>query len=518
LLIADRGRGKSAAMGIAAARLLRERDVSLLVTAPNRAACQALFERVEEVVGPRETGGKASGAGPGGADSLRFVAPDELLRRSPAADLLLVDEAAAIPLPMLTQMLKRHARIVFASTVHGYEGSGRGFGLRFQGLLDEHCPGWRMLRLNEPIRYAADDPVEALGFRALLLDAEPVAIGDDVPGALEQMTIEVLDRDRLVADESRLRQLFGLLVGAHYRTRPADLAQLLDADGLRVWGVSHEGRMLAAALVADEGGLYPGLSEAVARGERRPPGHLLAQTLAAHAGFAEAACCRFARVRRIAVHPDLQRRGIGGRLLAAIVEEAADRGLDFVGASFGATPDLLRFWRARGFATVRVGARRDAASGAHSAMVLRSLRPASEALWETLRQRFHRQLADWLIEPLGDLEPDLVSALLGERPVGPLSPEVEFDELDRRDLSAFAEGRRDFAGAQPALRRLCLGWLAQVAVEMRPVEVEALVLRVLQRRAEVEVVAEQQLAGRAELVKRLRAACRHLLELSAGDG
>ena len=49
-----------------------------------------------------------------GQSSLRFVAADELIRGDYQADLLLIDEAAAIPAPMLAQLLRRFNRVVFA--------------------------------------------------------------------------------------------------------------------------------------------------------------------------------------------------------------------------------------------------------------------------------------------------------------------------------------------------------------------------------------------------------------------
>ena len=232
--------------------------------------------------------------------------------------------------------------------------------------------------------------------------------------------------------------------------------------------------------------------------------------MAAHAGFESAAGARFARVQRIAVHPALQRRGLGGRLLRRVIEDAAGRGLDFLGAGFGAGAGLLRFWRRAGLATVRVGVRRDAASGAHSAVMLRALRPEAEALLDALRSRFHEQLADWLIEPLDDLDPELVLTLLGERPaVGP-SP----GPMDCADLAAFAHGRRDFAAAAPALRRLAWSALAAAAEGLEPIDRDLLVMRVLQRRREADVASALGLAGRSELLDHLRAACRRLLALS----
>jgi tRNA(Met) cytidine acetyltransferase len=123
VLLADRGRGKSSALGIAAAGLLRDGLQRIIVTAPHRNAVATLYARAAaELPGAlREEGALLLGEA-----AMRFVPPDELLRARPFCDLLLVDEAAAIPTPLLTQLLQHYPRIAFASTVHGYEGTGQG--------------------------------------------------------------------------------------------------------------------------------------------------------------------------------------------------------------------------------------------------------------------------------------------------------------------------------------------------------------------------------------------------------
>ncbi|BBI53235.1 hypothetical protein HORIV_56560 [Vreelandella olivaria] len=70
----------------------------------------------------------------------------------------MVDEAAAIPAALLGQWLTAFPRIAFATTVHGYEGSGRGFALRFRATLDRLTPQWKALTLNAPIRWRSGDP------------------------------------------------------------------------------------------------------------------------------------------------------------------------------------------------------------------------------------------------------------------------------------------------------------------------------------------------------------------------
>ena len=129
VLTADRGRGKSSTLGIAAAQLLVERHgLDIIVTAPSVKAIEPVFshaiQRLEVIEVVNATHIRHQGG------SLRFVAPDDLLKSKPDCDLLLVDEAAAIPIPMLKSMVGIYHRMVFSTTVHGYEGSGRGFGIK----------------------------------------------------------------------------------------------------------------------------------------------------------------------------------------------------------------------------------------------------------------------------------------------------------------------------------------------------------------------------------------------------
>ena len=58
---------------------------------------------------------------------VRFIAPDALLASDEQADWLVVDEAAAIPAPLLYQLVSRFPRTLLTTTVQGYEGTGRGF-------------------------------------------------------------------------------------------------------------------------------------------------------------------------------------------------------------------------------------------------------------------------------------------------------------------------------------------------------------------------------------------------------
>ncbi len=500
VLISDRGRGKSAAFGIAAARLLEAGTRRILVTGPRLAAVEALFEQAARLLlGARVARGRIRWEG----GVLEFLAPDELLRQPQQADLLLVDEAAAIPAPLLEALLERHARIAFATTVHGYEGTGRGFALRFRQVLDRLTPGWRELRLETPVRWAPGDPLEAFVSRALLLDAEV----PDLPAAsVTEAEVERVDAGRLAGDEALLGQIFGLLVTAHYRTRPFDLRQMLDAPGWSVWVQRCGEQVVGTALVAEEGGFGAATAEAVWRGETRPHGHLLPESLAAHVGLREAPRLRGARIIRIAVHPALQRRGLGRRLLQTLVEAAAAGGGDYIGASFGITPGLLAFWRQAGFLPVRVSFRRGAASGTHSAMLLRGVGPAGQHLVTAARQRFAVHFPAQLADPLKGLEPGLAVRLLEGVPVA--APVL--DTRARDDLEAFAHGRRLYEAVMGSLRPFVLHALAGGGEGLAPGMAELLMARVVQQRPWAELASLLGISGRAEGVQCLRSAVRLL--------
>jgi tRNA(Met) cytidine acetyltransferase len=435
---------------------------------------------------------------PGGGELL-FVPPDRLLHEDISADLLLVDEAAAIPAPLLERLLRRHARIAFASTVHGYEGTGRGFELRFRQVLDEVTPGWRQLRLEQPIRWAGGDPLERLVFRLLLLDAEPAA--DEAVAALPlaECRLERLDRQALAADEPLLSQLFGLLVQAHYRTSPGDLRNLLDGPNLEITVLRYRQTVLATALVAREGGLDVTLSCQVYAGERRLRGNLLPQSLATHAGVMDAAQLSAARVMRIAVHPARQGEGLGQRLIAELVEQATTDGIDYLGASFGGDARLLDFWYHCDCLPVRLGLKREASSGAHALMVMRPLTVSGERLYSRVRQRLTAQLPTLLSEPLAELETGLVRRLLRES-----SPPLP-DEEAWTDTCSFALLQRDYGNCLHGLQQCLLFALADGVGGLLTGEQQALAIaKVLQHRPWPETVQTMGLAGRKEAIAALR--------------
>ncbi|MEZ8150072.1 GNAT family N-acetyltransferase [Vibrio splendidus] len=416
ILTADRGRGKSSTLGIAAAQLLVERHgLDIIVTAPSVKAIEPVFshaiQRLEVIEVVNATHIRHQGG------SLRFVAPDDLLKSKPDCDLLLVDEAAAIPIPMLKSMVGIYHRMVFSTTVHGYEGSGRGFGIKFESWLSVHRPGWKGFKLEQPIRWNNNDPLEAWLFDCFLLgnDASLTESAvDEIDGfsadAINQLNLVELSKAECLANPEQLQQCFSLLVDAHYQTSPNDLMQFLNNPAIRLYAAWKKDECLGCMLVTEEGGLDKDLIAQIQIGKRRPQGHLAPVLLANQLGCTEAATSRCLRVMRIAVSTHHQGLGIGGWMLAKLSEQTSQA--DYLATSFGATSELISFWRDNDFVPVHIGHQRDQASGCHSVLMVKALNSSSQSWINQVQNHFERSYCFLVSGSLVSLETDMVRVLL----------------------------------------------------------------------------------------------------------
>ncbi len=520
VLSADRGRGKSSALGIAAARRLQAGEREIWLTAPRPGAIEPVFVRLGEALpeGRREAHAFHAELAHGPA-TVRFLAPDALLEaldgpgidpRSPPT--LFVDEAAAIPAPLLGRWLTAFPRIAFATTVHGYEGTGRGFDLRFRARLDSATPDWRPCRLEQPVRWSAGDPLEALTRELLLLDAEPA---DDtaVGAALDArpLVYRQLDRQALVDDEAALGELFGLLVQAHYRTTPGDLRQLLDGPELTLIGAYAGAHCVGVCVGQREGGFPPALAEAIHHGQRRPQGHLLAQSLAAHGGFYAAAEARWCRVLRIAVHPAARHRGIGSALIERMAASAREAGDDYLGTSFGADPGLIAFWRAQRLVALRLGLSREASSGEHALMMGRALSPAAEAALGAWQRDFATLLPSLLTSELSELDAAVAAALLEQT----ATPTMD-DETQAR-LAWFAAGGGELALVRPWLARAWLAGRVSAPDALAEADWLALVAPLFQGRESADDGRQGGMMGRKERLAHWRVLAGRLRAVLDGE-
>ncbi|WDB94124.1 tRNA cytosine(34) acetyltransferase TmcA [Escherichia albertii] len=447
VVTAARGRGKSALAG----QLISRIAGNAIVTAPAKAA----------------TGVLAQFAG----DKFCFIAPDALLASDKQADWLVVDEAAAIPAPLLHQLVSRFPRTLLTTTVQGYEGTGRGFLLKFCARF----PHLQRFELQQPIRWAQGCPLEKMVSEALVFDDENVTHSPQ-----GKITISAFEQTLWQREPETPLKVYQLLSGAHYRTSPLDLRRMMDAPGQHFLQAACENEIVGALWLVDEGGLSEELSQAIWAGFRRPRGNLVAQSLAAHGSNPLAAILRGRRVSRIAVHPARQREGTGQQLIASTLKETHD--LDYLSVSFGYTDELWRFWQRCGFVLVRMGNHREASSGCYTAMALLPISELGKLLAEREHYRLRRDvqtLAQWNGETI---------------PVEPLNDTVLSDD-DWLELAGFAFAHR------PLLTSLgCLTRLLQTSDLALP----ALRGRLLRNVSDAQLGITLKLSGRKALLVRQR--------------
>ena len=455
VLISDRGRGKSAALGIAAARLMLAGVNNIAITAPRLRATDVIFKHIAELLPDAEV---ARGKIKYKTKQVNFYSPDQLMENKIEADLLLIDEAAAIPVPLLSLLLNQYKQCVFATTVHGYEGTGRGFALRFFKELDLANPDWIKLQMQTPIRWALNDPLEMWMFDLLCLDAE--LVNDDLISDIKLSKIEYcfVNKTELAKKPALLKEVFSLLVLAHYRTRPKDLKNLLDDENISLYVAFYNKHAIAVSLVIQEGSFSESLSTEVYRGHRRPQGHLLAQALTYHCGIEQAAMLDYSRVMRIAVHPNLQQKGIGTKLLKFIITNEKEMGRDAIGTSFGMNAPLLSFWEKLDFNIVRIGFTREQTSGEHAAVMLLALSDEGKIISKEAIQQFKEKLAYWLNDVLKDLSPEIKSYINID-----YIQSSELTELDKKDLHSFIEYSRNYELCIAAVNKFALKKAGDIA-------------------------------------------------------
>jgi N-acetyltransferase 10 len=263
------------------------------------------------------------------------------------AELVVIDEAAAIPLPLVRNLIGAYL-VFLASTVHGYEGTGRSLSLKLVQQLRENAvpqettasrevfpdvssapkpraahkilPKARSLKeitLEDSIRYSAGDKIEKWLNSLLCLDASVMprlrSQGCPHPSSCELFYV---NRDTLFsyhpASEVFLQRMMALYVASHYRNQPNDLQLLSDAPAHHLFVLLPHIRddeeclpePLVVLQVALEGQIR---SEAVMDGLGRGSkvaGDMIPWLISQQFQESKFAMLSGARVVRVATHPD----------------------------------------------------------------------------------------------------------------------------------------------------------------------------------------------------------------------
>lgn len=422
-LTAARGRGKSAALGLAIAASIGLGYSSVTVTSPAPENLTTCFEFVLkglsamhyeqhtdfDIVYAQGTIGRYISRISIFKDhrqSIRYVSPTD---SNGSAELVVIDEAAAIPLPTVKKLLGPHLTFM-ASTVHGYEGTGRALSLKLIRQLRSGDAPLYELNLTESIRYKPDDPVEAWLNKLLCLDVDLETVSQDSCPDPKECQLYHIDRDSLFSmhplSEKFLRQLMALYTASHYKNSPNDLQMMCDAPahslfcllGPRSSKDNKLPRVVTFIQVCLEGEIAKStVEESLGRG-RRAAGDLIPWTISQQFNDSAFASLSGARIIRIATDPGMQAMGYGSvavnllleyysglvpfesesdeqALLSPLSERKAEK-LHYIGTSFGLTPELFKFWNKLQFAPVYIRQTTNEATGEHSAILLKTIKPA----------------------------------------------------------------------------------------------------------------------------------------------
>ncbi|KAL6077347.1 N-acetyltransferase 10 [Balamuthia mandrillaris] len=350
-ITAARGRGKSAALGLSIAAAVASGYSNIFVTSPSPENLKTLFEFVfigfdcleyqehidyEIVQSTNPEFNKAVvrvNIFRSHRQTIQFIHPQDHSKLG-QAELVVIDEAAAIPLPYVKQLVGPYL-LFMASTVNGYEGTGRSLSLKLIKQMRDQSRSsgstsgraLRELTMQVPIRYANGDPIEKWLNELLCLDASVVPKAPTGCPHPSECQLYYVNRDTLFsyhkASESFLQRMMALYVSSHYKNSPNDLLLMSDAPAHHLFvllGPVDETQntlpeVLTVIQVCLEGELTKQVvMESLARGEKAA-GDLIPWTLSQQFQDEGFPSLSGARVVRIATHPDYQRMGYGIRAL-----------------------------------------------------------------------------------------------------------------------------------------------------------------------------------------------------------
>lgn len=367
-LTAGRGRGKSAALGVSIAAAVASGYSNIFITSPSPENLKTLFEFIFkgfDAIGYEEhldydiiqsTNPAFNKAivrvniFKGHRQTIQYIQPSDYHVLG-QAELVVIDEAAAIPLPIVKKLMGPYL-VFMASTINGYEGTGRSLSLKLiQQLRDQQAGkksqedhadsgvvGGRSLKevtLDEPIRYAPGDPVEKWLNKLLCLDAT-ISTGARFSSKgcphPSQCNLFYINRDTLFSfhpvSEAFLHKVMALYVASHYKNSPNDLQLLSDAPAHQLYvllpPIDENDNKLPEPLCVVQLALEGEISKSSVRNSlsrgHRAGGDLIPWLVSQQFQDEEFAGLSGARVVRIATNPEYMSMGYGARALELLQE------------------------------------------------------------------------------------------------------------------------------------------------------------------------------------------------------
>ncbi len=414
-LFSPRGTGKSYLTVDLIQRIHNQRYA---VTAPNQSAINQ-YDRIDDLV---------------------FYAPDELIlnHKKDAFDLLIIEEAAQIPLSHLESLSKLAHKVLMISSIDNYEGTGKGLATKINDLI--HIK--KAFTLSIQHRFDAKDPLNQFCEWLQLNHREKNDMARVLPNSIDVYANESL-RD-FQRDLHSVTQFYHLMNTAHYQTNAQDIRRLLDAPSQEI--VTYSNKYIQGGIWAlEEGDLSQRLSLDVFRGLRRPKGNLVVQTLSAHSYYPELMCLSSLRVSRIAVDVHYRKQGIAKSMLTTLIQDAKNKGYDFISTSFGLTESLLKFWGACGFHWIHMGTNKDHVTGLHAAIMIYPISDEMTLWVENAKGKWRNDAFELSFAPFIS---DRIKPILRE-----IGIKGESDELDQAMLIAHNDHKKPNTAVYSALSR-----------------------------------------------------------------
>ncbi len=516
VVTADRGRGKSTALGISIAGYIYKKGmegkfVKVAVTAPESTNVKELFNFVARVFYKKNIKFKSikkSGVTvniESKYGSVSYFSPIEIFRNN--FDLLVVDEASGIPVGLLSGYAEKYRFTIFSATLHGYEGAGRGFQIRFLPSLKKlKKERYAEIRMTQPIRYNELDPIENWVYNALFLNSDPAEIIENekiIPKRTRYIKINL--EDWFLKKKDKLREYIGIYIYAHYRNRPNDIMILCDAPHHFARCLTYKGHVVNSLHLCFEGNMDENDIRKTLSGEP-PSGNLIPSVIIRYyPPFIDFARLKGMRIVRIATHPQLMNRGIGSRALEKVINEGINEDLDWIGSSFGATEQLLRFWVRNGFYPIYLSPIRNPVSGEFSTIVIKPITSQALNMTRELRIEFKKLLLETLVDSHFLLEEELAYLLLSsDIDTIFISPNLSENQIGR--LKEYVYGALHYGGAYDAIRELVKTHFLKSVDERVPIPRKyeyTLISKVLQVKS-WERVARKAGVDRRDLILRFR--------------
>lgn len=491
---APRGRGKSVALGISIAQAIHMGFLSVYVVSPAVENIKMVFRFVVEglerlgykkyvdfKIVYRFTGNKRQveriELTKGRRQVVEYFSPFNELRYYP--DLLVIDEAAAIPLTFLKGLLFPNL-VVMATTVNGYEGTGRAFSVKLSEYLRKSSMEsgafvYKEMTMRESIRYGQDDPVERWLHRTLLLEAcVPRVEGCPNPADCELFYVnkDVLFSGRS-ASERFLNNAFGLFISSHYKNSPNDLQVVADSSRHEIFTllgpVEDNGEDMPSVMCSMQVS-FEGRSR---RGGHQREGDLIPWIVSEEhmdGSFLEK---YGVRVVRMAVHPEYVSMGYGRRALGLLIEflsrqtgdrrrvevqdkennillyeldEVAAPRVEWMGVSFGVTESLHNFWARNGFLPVGMKQKVTQATGEHSGIFLLPMKDSERSVVSRYNQTFRSRFVGQLSSSFRNFSPSLCLSLLhSPNPRQSMGSTVYFAQNDVHRVRMASTGKIDIS-------------------------------------------------------------------------